>query len=560
MKIALVPINPKVGDVDGNAGLIQTAVEAHLDVDLVVFPELCLAGYPPRDLLLHPSFLAQCDEALDQLTAAIKEGPAVVVGSPLEHSSRRGLATNSLVVLQGGRRLARYNKRLLPTYDVFDEWRYFVPGSDPVVVDIAGERIGLSVCEDLWAGVDAGTESRYAGDADPIADLVQAGATIILNPSASPFVSGKHERHHTIVSTHAKRHGIPVLSVNQFGANDDLIFDGAAIAHTKDGSVGENTRWSGEALVVDTTRTDTAARPAVNGARELFEALTLGVRDYMSKCGFTNACLGLSGGIDSAVTAAIAARAVGGSRLIGVAMPSKYSSTHSVEDAYDLAGRIGCVCHNGPIKQPLDGYTETLDRLFTKLGHRPLGQEHPDLTEENLQSRVRGTMMMAISNRTGALLLTTGNKSELAVGYSTLYGDMNGGLAVLSDLLKNDVYAIARYMNAHHLDLGFGRPPIPESTIDKPPSAELAPDQKDSDSLPPYDVLDKIVRRRIEHRESQAAIIDATGFDAATVARVCRLIAINEYKRKQLAVGLKVTPVAFGRGRRMPLAQDIDQK
>ncbi len=554
MKIALVPINPTVGDLDGNARLIRTAAETHSESDLVVFPELCLAGYPPRDLLLHPSFIDRCEASVDELAAALTEGPPVVIGAPLRSTQRPGAATNSLVVLHKGERLTRYDKRLLPTYDVFDEWRYFVPGDRAVVIDLAGERVGLSVCEDLWGGADAGAESRYAREPDPIAELVRAGATVVLNPSASPFVSGKHDRHHDIVATHAARHGVPVLSVNQLGANDDLIFDGAAIAHHAGGMLAENPRWSGEALVVETGSDTVVQRSPTGGASELTEALTLGVRDYARKCGFNAVCLGLSGGIDSAVTAAIAARAVGGSKVIGVAMPSKYSSTHSIEDAYDLAGRIGCDCRKAPIKRPFEGYRETIDTLFGKLGHKPLAQEHPDLTEENLQSRVRGTMMMAVSNRTGALLLTTGNKSELAVGYSTLYGDMNGGLAVLSDLLKKDVYAIARYLNAHHHELGFGRPPIPESTITKPPSAELAPDQKDSDSLPPYDVLDEIVRRRIEQRESPEQIEAETGFDRETIDRVCRLIAVNEYKRKQLAVGLKLTPVAFGRGRRMPLA------
>ncbi len=554
MKIALVPINPLVGDIGGNARLIEKAAESHRQTDLVVLPELCLAGYPPRDLLLHRAFIDRCEAEIDRLASELADGPAVGLGAPLWSQDRSASVTNSLVVLHRGRRLARYDKRLLPTYDVFDEWRYFVPGDRPVVFDLAGERVGLSVCEDLWGGIDAGTERRYAGDADPIDELIGAGATLVVNPSASPFVSGKHERHHAIVATHAERHGVPVLSVNQFGGNDDLVFDGAALAHHAGGTTGENARWSGRALVVDTASSNIVQRSPVDGARDLVEALTLGVRDYTRKCGFATACLGLSGGIDSAVTAAIAARAIGGSKILGVAMPSKYSSTHSVEDAHDLAGRIGCRCWDAPIKAPFEGFRETLDMLFLRLGHKPLAQEHPDLTEENLQSRVRGTLMMAVSNRTGALLLTTGNKSELAVGYSTLYGDMNGGLAVISDLLKKDVYAIARYMNAHHLDLGFGRPPIPESTITKPPSAELAPGQRDEDSLPPYDTLDEIVRRRVERRESPAQIIEVTGFDPETVGRICRLIAINEYKRKQLAVGLKVTPLAFGRGRRMPLA------
>ncbi|MEM9663123.1 MAG: NAD+ synthase [Planctomycetota bacterium] len=553
MKAALVPLNPTVGDVEGNSALIESAVMAHRDADLVVLPELCISGYPPRDLLLHGAFIDRCEHAADRLASGLPKGPAVVIGAPLRHAERADAITNSLIVLSNGRRAARYDKRLLPNYDVFDEVRYFEQGSQPVVVEVAGERIGLSVCEDLWGGVDAGAQNRYAGRADPIGELVAAGATTIVNPSASPFVAGKYGHHRSIVASYASRHGVAVLSVNQHGANDDLIFDGAALANRGGSPIAENTRWSGEALVLDTSAASETEQVPPHEARELIEALTLGVRDYARKSGFASACLGLSGGIDSAVTAAIAARALGGSHVLGVAMPSKYSSQHSIDDAHDLARRLGCSCQDAPIGGPFEGFRGTIDPLFERMGQRPLAQSRPDLTEENLQSRVRGTMMMAVSNRTGALLLTTGNKSEIAVGYSTLYGDMNGGLAVLSDLYKRDVYAIAKLMNDQFAELGFSTPPIPESTIDKPPSAELAPDQKDEDSLPPYDTLDEIVRRKIEGRESASEIVRSTGFDAALVRRICRLIDINEYKRKQLAVGLKVSRVAFGRGRRMPL-------
>lgn len=560
MKTVLVPMNPKVGDVAGNGSLIEIATGRHPGADLVVFPELCLAGYPPRDLLLHRAFIDRCEAEVDRLAAALANGPAVVIGAPLHHAARAGAMTNSLVVLHAGRRVARYDKRLLPTYDVFDEWRYFTPGDRPAVVEIAGERVGLSVCEDLWGGVDAGAEGRYAGEADPIAELISGGATVVLNPSASPFVAGKHARHREIVALHAARHGVPVLTVNQCGANDDLVFDGAALAHVGPGNTSENARWTGDALGVDlgaSASHGTAHQPAeACGTRDTVEALTLGVRDYARKCGFRTVCIGLSGGIDSAVTAAIAARAVGSGNVIGVAMPSRYSSTHSLEDAHDLAGRIRCRCWEAPIHEPFEGYRDTIDRLFAQLGHRPLAQTRPDLTEENLQSRVRGTLMMAVSNRTGALLLTTGNKSELAVGYGTLYGDMNGGLAVISDLLKNEVYTVARYLNESFAELGFSTPPIPARTITKPPSAELAPGQVDQDSLPPYDVLDEIVRRRVGLRESASAIVEATGFDPKLVNEILRKIAINEYKRFQLAIGLKLSPVAFGPGRRMPLAAD----
>lgn len=555
MKIALAPINPTVGDLAGNAELIAQASERHATADLVVFPELCLCGYPPRDLLLHESFIAACENEIDRLADRLRGGPAVVIGAPLKHPGRAASVTNSLVVLGGGKRVARYDKRLLPTYDVFDEWRYFVPGREPMNFDVAGTRVGLSICEDLWGGIDAGTQSRYADDADPIADLAAAGANVILNPSASPFVVGKHDRHREIIAAQARRHGIPVLSVNQLGANDDLVFDGAAIATRPDGASVESRRWTGEPIIFDTDKATPGTTTAnADAIADCCEALTLGVRDYAHKCGFTSACLGLSGGIDSAVTAAIAVRALGAKRVTGVMMPGKYSSTHSIEDARDLSARLGCDISEAPITEPFEGFRQRLDRLFAFIGRRPLGRELPDLTEENLQSRIRGTLMMAVSNRTGAMLLTTGNKSELAVGYGTLYGDMNGGLAVISDLYKREVYDLARHLNANHAKLGFDSPPIPESTITKPPSAELAPDQKDEDSLPPYHVLDEIVRRRVELRESREQIERATGFDREQIDEACRLIGINEYKRFQLAIGLKLRPVSFGPGRRMPLA------
>jgi NAD+ synthetase len=555
VKIRLAPLNPTVGDLDGNARLILDAAREALHTDLLVLPELCLCAYPPRDLLLADSFIAACAERIDRLARELPPHLAVAVGAPLPHPDRSGGVTNSLVVLHGGRAIARHDKRLLPTYDVFDEDRYFTPGHAPVIAEVAGERVGLTLCEDLWRGEDAGAAGRYAGAPDPVADLAHAGATVIINPSASPFVAGKHGRHRAIMAAHAARHGIPVLSINQLGGNDDLIFDGAADAVDRDGRLCRHTdRFSGLTLDIDTRALSPAAPQPADETDALARALILGVRDYARKCGFGSACLGLSGGVDSALTAVIAACAIGPSNLLGVAMPGPFSSDHALTDARDLAERLGCRFIVAPINAPFEGLRAGIDPLFRELDLPTLGAAMPDLTQENLQSRLRGTLMMAVSNRTGTLLLTTGNKSELAVGYSTLYGDMNGGLAVISDLVKGRVYELARRFNERHADFGLAVPPIPVSTIDKPPSAELAPGQLDQDTLPPYDVLDEIVRRHVEERQAADRIAAETGFDPGLVRRMTRLIAINEYKRKQLAIGLKVTPVAFGRGRRMPLA------
>ncbi|MCA9271982.1 MAG: NAD+ synthase, partial [Phycisphaerales bacterium] len=488
-------------------------------------------------------------------------GLTIVFGVPLRHVAHEGTLTNSLVVYRDGKRIARYDKRLLPTYDVFDEDRYFRSGNTPVVIEVDGLKIGLSICEDLWKGVDVGRGDRYEGQADPVAELVNAGARMIVNPSASPFVLGKHDRHLAILSQHAERHGVPVLAVNQLGGNDDLVFDGSAWAVDKSGRLAvAGGRFSDELVIVETDGLDHAepiSDDHTHGASAMIEALTVGVRDYVRKTGFRSVCLGLSGGIDSALTAAIAARALGAENVTGIAMPGKYSSQHSIDDAKDLADRLGCRFAVVPIEKPFAGFGAALDPLFETLGHRRLGVELPDLTEENLQSRVRGTTLMALSNRSGDLLLTTGNKSELAVGYCTLYGDMNGGLGVLGDVPKTLVYEISRELNANHARYGFEREPIPERTITKPPSAELAPNQVDQDSLPPYEVLDEIVRRHVEERQSAERIVAECGFDGAVVRKMVRLIAINEYKRKQTPVTLKVTGVAFGPGRRVPIARKI---
>lgn len=557
--IVLCPFNPVVGSLEANARAMADIARAAAARGgaLAVFPELAVCGYPPRDLLLQRGFVERCEAVCRELQDSAP-GIATVVGLPVRLPG--GGIGNALRVRLPSGEVVVYQKRLLPTYDVFDEDRYFEPGTMPRVVDIGGVRVGLTICEDLWGGRDAGFAARYAGAADPVAELVAMGATMIVSPSASPFVVGKHHKHREIVRGHAVRHGITVASVNQQGANDELIFDGHAFAYGPDGSLLADAapfRDRGPVAVGD--------RPAAGGPEpmarapeaDLFDALCTGVRDYFLKTGFRGALLGLSGGIDSALTlviAHVALREVPGSRgVTGVAMPSRYSSGHSVEDALESAKRLGVPCHVTPIEPGFEGASVMTDGLLAGVGEPRLGERLPDLAEENLQSRVRGTLLMTLSNRTGSLVLTTGNKSELAVGYCTLYGDMNGGLAVLADVTKTWVYRLSRWINANHASLGFAQPPIPQRSIDKAPSAELRPGQTDQDSLPPYDTLDAIVERYVEERMEPAEIV-AAGFDEATVRRVVRLIDLSEYKRRQAAIALKVTAVAFGTGRRFPVA------
>lgn len=556
MRIALAPINPTVGDPAGNARLIERAVRAAGEVDLVVLPELAVCGYPPRDLLYEPGFVRACHERAVELAGLTRGGPALIVGCPVPDGDG---VRNSLLVLQGGEVGTTYHKRLLPTYDVFDEDRYFIAGDAPGVVDVAGVRVGLAICEDLWSGEDAGYHWRYAGRPEPMLELVDAGAQVIVAPSASPFVEGKHERHVDLLRGHAKRHGVWVLSINQSGANDDVIFDGHALAFDRQGQLrAAGPRFGASPMVVDLEGQAVLAGDPMHEAGAdvaLAEALATGIRDYVHKTGFSRVIIGLSGGIDSAMTCALAVMALGAGNVLGVAMPGPYSSEHSVSDAQALAESLGVRLVNLPIAEPMAGFRNALDAAFGQVRASALGADRPDLTEENLQSRLRGTAIMALSNRLGALVLTTGNKTELAVGYCTLYGDMNGAIAPLADLAKMRVYELARAMNERPAAFGFESPPIPQNTIDKPPSAELAPDQRDDDTLPPYPVLDEIVRLRVEEKLGIAAIVGRMGEDEELVRRMCRLVAINEYKRRQYGVALKVNRVAFGPGRRMPIAQ-----
>ncbi len=563
MKIALAQINPTVGDIAGNGRLIERAIAAGraAGADVVVVPELAVCGYPPKDLLLQRGFVAACAAEVKRIGEGHTAGIAAVIGTPLPldgDGDQAGAIANSAVVYRDGAMVEYYDKRLLPTYDVFDEDRYFAAGERAVVVEIAGVKVGLAICEDLWRGEDAGFASRYRGAADPVEEAARAGAEVLVVPSASPYVLGKHDRHVAILRMHAMRHGLSVCSVNQVGGNDDLIFDGRACAVDARGAVVAQAKaFDEDVLVVEVGGSaKAAAAPADLGPEgNVVEALTLGVRDYLRKTGFTKAVIGLSGGIDSAVTAAIAVKALGAENVLGVAMPSVYSSGHSVEDALELAGRLGMRCEAAAIEGGHAALRAAVDPVFGAIGERRLGERLPDVADENLQSRVRGMMLMTVSNRTGAMVLTTGNKSELAVGYCTLYGDMNGGLAVLSDVPKTMVVRVARWLNERWEACGFVCEPIPQRSIDKPPSAELAPGQVDADSLPPYEVLDAIVEMHVEQRLDAAEIAERTGFEAGLVARLVRLMDRSEYKRKQAATGLKVTGVAFGSGRRMPIAR-----
>lgn len=556
MRLALLPLNPTVGAIDGNASLALEALRGLSGVDLAALPELFLTGYPPRDLLWQSGFVEAAMGAAAEMARAAPAGMTVVVGCPWR-VGRRGVS-NALAVLRGGVVERVYRKRLLPTYDVFDEDRYFVPGEEPASIDVGGMSVGLSVCEDLWRGADAGALERYAGRPDPVEDLAALGVGMILNPSASPFVLGKRGVQEEILRRRCRERGVVVAAVNQLGGNDDLIFDGRASVYVPDAGephgarlVGVSEAFSGEALVVDLPAPGRVADAEAPEERALWRALTTGTRDYCRKTGFSRVILGVSGGIDSAVTACVAAAALGPGSVLGLAMPSRHSSAGSVEDARSLCAALGVRMELVAIEAAHGAMEGMLRPAFGRLG-LPAA---PDLTDENVQSRLRGAVVMAFSNKTGALALTTGNKSELAVGYCTLYGDMNGGLAVLADVTKAQVYRLARWINAHAGEAGFAAAPIPESSITKAPSAELRPNQTDQDSLPPYDQIDEVVERFVERRQGVAEIASESGIEAGTVSRIVRLIQGSEFKRKQAAVGLKVTSVAFGSGRRMPIAQ-----
>ena len=548
VKIALAQLNPTVGDIAGNVRRILDAYGRAADegADLVVTPELSILGYPPKDLLLKPRFVADCLAAVERLAGQV-DRPALVVGYVEPRQGRRGRPLhNAVALLAEGRIRGTAYKRLLPFYDVFDESRYFEPGEEAMAVEYGGLRIGMMICEDMWADEEAGLTARYH-HANPATDFAVAGVHVLLVPSASPFGIGKPARRREVAEATARRHKQSLLYVNQVGGNDDLVFDGASFAVAADGRlIAQLAGFEEDLRLVEVPVPDGvgAVDPAdvLPGEDELVRrALVLGLRDYMHKVGFTDCVIGLSGGVDSTLVACLAAEAVGPDHVHGVAMPSRYSSAESLEDAEDLARRLGVDFRTIPIEGPHTTFEEALADAFAGAA--------PDVTEENIQARVRGTILMALPNKFGYLVLATGNKSELSVGYCTLYGDMVGGLAVIGDVPKTLVYRLCRRINETD-----SRRPVPERVLTKAPSAELAPGQTDQDALPPYDVLDGILERYVHDEASQDEIVEA-GFDPATVARVIRLIDRAEYKRQQAAPVLKVTSRAFGFGRRMPIAQ-----
>ena len=539
MRIAPLQLDPVVGDVQGNLARIADAARTATvqGADLAVTSELAICGYPPRDLIEREGFVERCERAVAELAAHCPL--PMLVGSPRRVGRR---ARNAVAFLRGGRIEAWYDKRLLPTYDVFDEWRHFEPGTEPLVLELAGTRLGVLVCEDLWRADDAVGPGRY--DCDPVAECVSLGVQAIVALSASPFRLGKHARQAGILQAAAARIGGRVVSVNQVGANDDLVFDGASALVGAKGTIAELPRF---AEAIETLELGASARPVEprDAQHDTFRALVAAIEGYLRKTGHARAIIGLSGGIDSAVVAALCVRALGAPNVRGVMMPSRYSSDHSLADARAAAAALGM---RQPDLLPIAPAHELLARSIG--GVEPL----QGLADENLQSRLRGLTLMALSNASGAMVVSTGNKSELAVGYATLYGDMCGGIAPIGDLTKGQVYALARWMNDHHVQAGFERPPVPEGSITKPPSAELRPDQRDQDTLPPYDELDAIVHGFVDLEQSPHSIALSTGLEESVVRRWCLAIDRAQYKREQAGVVPKISMRAFGPGRRLPLA------
>jgi NAD+ synthase (glutamine-hydrolysing) len=548
MKITLAQLNPVVGDLNGNLSKLEKALtQASKDSsDLLVLTELFLVGYPPKDLLERRWFIQKVKETIDKTVKLSKDHPeiGILFGTPLPTGKDIGKGLyNSALLVHRGRIISTHNKSLLPTYDVFDESRYFDPASELSVISFKGEKLGLSICEDAWNDPSLWPRGRFYAN-DPISELASKGANLLINISSSPFETGKEETRFRLIHNHAQRHKIPFVFVNQIGGNDELIFDGRSLCVDKNGApITVFPAWTEKVETIDTKRSGTSSlyKPQ-DRIESVHDALILGIRDYMRKCGFSRAVVGLSGGIDSALVCCLAKEALGGKNVLGISMPSPFSSNGSVDDSKKLAEKIGIEFKTIPISSIYDSYLKTLEEYFK-------GREF-DVTEENIQARIRGNILMAFSNKFGYLVLSTGNKSELAVGYCTLYGDMSGGLSVLSDVPKTIVYELANYINRKSEI-------IPKQIIKKAPSAELKPDQVDQDTLPPYPVLDKILHHYIEEESSPEEII-GMGFDPETVKWVIRTVERNEYKRSQAAPGLKVTSKAFGVGRRMPIAAKHD--
>jgi NAD+ synthase (glutamine-hydrolysing) len=548
MRIAIAQLNPIVGDIEGNAQRILEAAQTAFNrgAELLLTPELSLCGYPPRDLLLNLGFVEKMSQQLQLLSQQLPEKLAVLVGFVEKNPSAtvRGEKPlfNSIALLKSQEIKQIFTKRLLPTYDVFDEDRYFASGKESQYFQLTENnvKIGVTICEDVWNDEQFWGQRQYA--VNPIADLANLGVDLIVNLSASPYSVGKQKLRESLLSHSATRYNLPIVYVNQVGGNDDLIFDGDSVAFNRQGEVIYRAQAFTSSLELIEFNQDLL--PAVihplpiDEDEEIYRALVLGVRDYVQKCGFKRVIFGLSGGIDSSLVAAIATDALGKENVLAVMMPSPYSSDHSISDAVALVNNLGIKSEKLAIKEIMTAYDQLLERLFagTDFG----------IAEENLQSRIRGNLLMALSNKFGHLLLSTGNKSEMAVGYCTLYGDMNGGLAVIADVPKTRVYSLCRWLNRHGEI-------IPLNVINKAPSAELKPNQKDQDSLPPYEILDAILALLIDRHQSAEQII-AAGFEPEIVQKVIKLVKNAEFKRKQAPPGLKISDRAFGTGWRMPIA------
>lgn len=549
MRIALGQINSTVGDLAGNADLMVRTARRAADggAHMVIFPELSLTGYPPRDLVEKQSFLERTEQQLERLASETAGfGIALVCGYVGRSGAATGKqATNSAALIQDGKIVFRQNKVLLPTYDVFDEARYFLPADHQSLYTFCGRKLALTICEDAWNDKQFWERRLYSRD--PVEELTRAGAEILISINASPYHLGKRGLRREIFANTARRHGLPVIYVNQVGGNDQLVFDGSSFAMDAQARIiGSCASFTEDLVFVDPFAGAGDRHENLSDECEaVYEALTLGTRDYIRKCGFRSVLLGLSGGIDSSLTAVIAVDAVGPENVVGVAMPGPFSSESSLADARALAANLGIRVETVPITPIYGRFLEALDPLFRGCPR--------DVTEENIQARIRGVILMALSNKWGSLVLTTGNKSELAVGYCTLYGDMCGGLAVISDVPKTLVYELSRVANRRHPGA------IPESVFEKPPSAELRPNQKDTDSLPSYDILDKVLRAYIEDCRTPRQIAEQLELPAEFVKDIINKVDRNEYKRQQAAPGLKVTSKAFGIGRRFPIAQRFSE-
>jgi NAD+ synthase (glutamine-hydrolysing) len=549
VKIALIQINPIIGDFQYNCGKIISWVEKaqQSGCRLAIFPEMVVSGYPPQDLLERQSFLSQQSSAVDKMIARFPADIDVLFGCVEQRDGDDGKRLyNSALVARKGTIVFRAHKQLLPTYDVFDETRYFQQGGVPEPYILDDKIFGVTICEDIWH------QEIEIYSKEPVALLKNAAAAdnisldCIINISASPFQKNKEAQRHDLFRRLCRRHSLPLIYVNQVGGQDSLLFDGRSVVMDQYGDIVAKAAGFEESMIIvnsDDWHGDIAGSKVDDELESVFLALVMGVRDYVTKCGFSSAVLGLSGGIDSALTAAIAVHALGPENVLGVALPSCYSSADSYDDAEELARNLGCRFEVVPIHDIFETYQKTLAPLFAGLSE--------DLTEQNIQARIRGNILMALSNKFGSLLLATGNKSEMAVGYCTLYGDMSGGLAAISDVPKQMVYALARFINRE-------KEIIPVRTLTKAPTAELKPDQRDQDDLPPYELLDRILQYHLEDGLDLQKII-ALGFDKDLVADVLRRIQLNEYKRKQAPMGLKVTSKAFGYGRRYPNVQNFRQ-